>query len=81
MLVQRLLCVVVTAAVVAVVVIGSVPAVKRGAVGPQVSGRERGWGQVMVKVVRMWVVAVTEGLLLLLLLLLMLLVMLMMEVV
>jgi hypothetical protein len=44
---QWLLCVVVAAAV-AVVVIWSVPSVKRRTVGPQVSGRERGWGQVMV---------------------------------
>lgn len=73
---QRLLCVVAAAAVVAVVVVGSVPAVKRGSVGPQVSGRERGWGQVMVEVMWMWVVAITEGLMLLLLL-----VVLMMEVV
>ncbi len=47
LLMQWLLCVVVAAAV-AVVVIWSVPSVKRRTVGPQVSGRERGWGQVMV---------------------------------
>jgi hypothetical protein len=74
------LCVVVVVIVVVVdveaaaddVVVGRVPAVKGGTVWPQVGGRDRGWG-VVVKMVRVGMVAVAERLLLLMLMLLLLL--------
>jgi hypothetical protein len=75
------LCVVVVVVIVVVVdveaaaddvVVGRVPAVEGGTVWPQVGGRDRGWG-VVVKMVRVGMVAVAERLLLLMLMLLLLL--------